>query len=198
VFVIVLALTGGFIIFRLMENGDYNKYEWLVIVIAYAFLILIGFILHRFIKSEAESPKSHELTTILGVAVASIVQVAVTIGEFNFWNVIIGSVLIFILLTYPVTSEVGHKELLALAATWGFTVTLTAGMGLQELYKQSLQRYPGMPPLKNEEAPSIMYFIFWLIVSCIAYAIVDFGRSAARQVDKSSQRELFANHDPLK
>ena len=176
---VIAAIVGTYFIHGWTESQRYNDKEWVIVTSVYIFSALIFLVLRKTNKRTTQDGESHELATILGVAVAGIIQVVVTSGALTFWNVMIGVVLMTILSTHQVSSDIDQKRLLALSTTWGFTLALTLGLGLQEIYKQLLYRNYALPPLVKDEVPSIFFFILWIVFSAIVYAITEYRKPAA-------------------
>jgi hypothetical protein len=186
--ILIAAIVGLSFIYNWTRSHIYNDKEWILVTVAYIFAALAYFLLRITNKRESYVGEQYELTTILGVAVAGIIQVAVTSGPLTFWNIMIGVVLMSILSTYHVTSDIDQKRLLALYTTWGFTLTLTSGLGLQEIYKQLLYRNRPLPPLEKDEVPSVFFFMIWIVFSAIVYAAIDY-RKAPHNIAKGTEKD---------
>jgi hypothetical protein len=105
------------------------------------------------------------LSTVLAVAVASTIQVAVTEGAFTLWNVMIGAVLICVLLTYRSASRVTIFEVGALSTVWGLNIVITIGVFVQWLFPN----WPRDP--ENHEIRPRYFFYIWLIATTVIFVV---------------------------
>jgi hypothetical protein len=113
---------------------------------------------------------------VLGVALAGVIQVSSSEGAFTYWNLIIGIVLCLVLWQYPISNNTPSSEQIALASTWGFTIVSGAGLIFQELYRwANYTWWKSLPDFDevSKEAPSLYYFILWIITSVIVWFILD-------------------------
>ena len=113
--------------------------------------------------------------SILALAVAALVQISVTQGPFNPWNVMTGSIILFILASYRITPTLRVPEILALASTWGLTMLMTSGIAIQWLF-------PKVQRDNNNELPPGFVFWWWLAFTGVA-AVVVFWRRRLRRRD---------------
>ena len=119
--------------------------------------------------------RSNSSITILAVAVAGIVTVATSEGQFTLWNLMVGLILVFVLSCYKVSKEMQVSERLALAATWSFVIIIALGVGLQWFYDLLSCRYAAVFPARkpNYEGPSVYYFFCWLVLAIAAYILIN-------------------------
>ena len=102
--------------------------------------------------------------TILAVAVAAVVSVSLAKGPFNIWTFMLGTVLLFVLLTYEITPSLRRCDKRALSVTWGFSAIIALGLFFQVLYDTVSPLWPSIFPLrcKDQEAPGLYYFFWWI------------------------------------
>jgi hypothetical protein len=124
-------------------------------------------------RSQADDRKAEHFWAVIAVVLAGVIQVSSSAGPFGPWNVMIGIVLISVLLTYRVRSNLQGLERVTLATTWGFILISTTGWGWQETYRFAQRMWPTLPNFQsNGEAPGIYYLVLWLIMSSIAFFIL--------------------------
>lgn len=140
-------------------------------------------------ETEARAAKVQELIGIASVALAGVIQVSVTQGPFNFWNVMIGLPLLLILSVFSGSHNLNRTERAALGAIWGFTLTSALGLLFQTIYRLWFDLQPLLPPFPDDnagwEAPSEYYFVIWVVLSIGAYLYF-----TLRKIDRTTTQKM--------
>jgi hypothetical protein len=141
--------------------------------------------------AEARAAKVQELIGIASVALAGVIQVSVTEGPFNFWNIMIGIPLLLILSVFSGSHKLDLNERAALGAIWGFTLTSAMGLLFQTIYRFRFGLQPLLPPFPGDdakwEAPGGYYLVIWAVLSIGAYLYF-----TLRQKERTTTRKKVA------
>jgi len=113
---------------------------------------------------KSESTKA-SVADILAVAVAGIIQVTVTSGPATLWNVMTGTILLFILASHRIVHFTRVTEIFALSTAWALTLILTGAYFAQVAF-------PYAERTADLELHPRYYFIAWLVLSVLVSIIL--------------------------
>ena len=101
---------------------------------------------------------------VLAVAVAGVIQVSTGSGPFDWWDFIVGLVLVFVLATYQIPPDLDIKEMLALAGIWGMTITILLAPIVQLLLAGG----------QKAEVESLNYLSCWSVATLMVLLFMDY------------------------
>lgn len=103
-----------------------------------------------------------DFTAIFGVALAGAITVAITDGDFDGWDTIVGLTLISILLTHDFSEKLGKREIIAFSATWGLTILITIGIFWSAIIGWFKSHFTNI-------SDSMFIICSWIIMSFLAF-----------------------------
>lgn len=101
---------------------------------------------------------------LLAVAVAGIIQVGSTNGPFDWWDLLVGIILVSLLTTYEIPVALDAKEMLVLATIWGVSLTILFAPVIQRIF--DVER-------TGRELPSENYLACWAVATLGALIFID-------------------------
>lgn len=114
---------------------------------------------------------------LLAVAVAGIIQVASTSGPFDWWDLLVGVLLVSLLTTYEIPSDMNAKEMLVLASIWGMSLTILFGPVIQKVF--DVER-------SGRELPSENYIACWAVATLGALIFIDMKKPKQKSEETPS------------
>lgn len=109
---------------------------------------------------------------LLAVAVAGIIQVGSTSGPFDWWDLLVGIILVSLLTTYEIPSDLNAKEMLVLASIWGMSLTILFGPVIQRVF--DVER-------TGRELPSENYLACWAVATLGAMIFIDMKKKPGKK-----------------
>lgn len=114
---------------------------------------------------------------LLAVAVGGIIQVGSTNGPFDWWDLLVGIILVSLLTTYEIPVALDAKEMLVLATIWGASLTILFAPVIQRVF--DVER-------TGRELPSENYLACWAVATLGALIFIDMKKKPGKDQSQES------------